>query len=122
MSVARERVLDSITHYLEKKLKLKVSREKSGVGRPSQRKFLGYWVIMGKDTYLVVSPEALKRLRGDLRAMLRRGRGRSVGRVVSKLNPKLRGWINYFRHMRGLGLLMKLDGWVRRHLRQILWV
>jgi len=119
---AGERVLDSMTHYLEKKLKLRVNREKSGVGLSSQRKFLGYRVMMGRDAYLAVSPEALKHLRGDLRAVLRRGRGRSVGRVISELNPKLRGWINYFRHMRGISLLTKLDGWVRRHLRQILWV
>jgi len=119
---AGERVLESMTHYLEKKLKLRVNREKSGVGLSSERKFLGYRVMARNGAYLTVSPEALKRLRGDLRVVLRRGRGRSVGRVISELNPKLRGWMNYFRHMRGTSLLMNLDGWVRRHLRQILWV
>ena len=77
----------------------------------------------GKDVvYLKVAPTALKRLKGDLKALLRRGRGRSLGRVIEELNPKLRGWMAYYRHSRGLRILKELDSWIRRHLRQILWL
>ena len=120
---AGERVLGSITQYLEKKLKLRVNREKSGVGHPADRKFLGYRVACWSGrAYLQVAPEVIKRFRGDLRAVFRRGRGRSIGRVLEELNPKLRGWVHYFRHITGARVLRELDGWIRRHLRQILWL
>jgi RNA-directed DNA polymerase len=118
-----ERVLGSITHYLETTLKLKVNRVKSGVGRPWQRKFLGYTVCNRRyNVRLRVDPKVVKRLRGDLKAVYRRGRGRSLGRIIEELNPKLRGWINYFRHIGVKNVLEELDGWIRRHLRQILWL
>ena len=120
---AGQRVLESITQYLEKKLKLRVNRGKSGVGRPRERKFLGYKIASwGGNAYLGIAPEVVKRLKKDLRMVFRRGRGRSVGRVIEELNPKLRGWMNYFRHIRGTRILSELDGWIRRHLRQILWL
>jgi len=120
---AGQRVLESITTYLEKKLKLSVNQEKSGVGRPWQRKFLGYTVCNRKyNVRLRVDPKALKRLKGDLKVVFRRGRGRSLYRVIAELNPKLRGWINYFRHIGVETVLSQLDGWIRRHLRKILWL
>ncbi len=116
-------MLASITTYLETKLKLRVNRAKSGVGRPWQRKFLGYTVCHRKyNVRLRIDPKAIKRLRCDLRVVFRRGRGRSLGRIVEDLNPKLRGWIVYFRHIGVKGPLEELDGWIRRHLRQVLWV
>ena len=69
-----------------------------------------------------VDPKVVKRFRGDLKAVFRQGRGRSLRRIIEDLNPKLRGWINYFRHIGVKGILEELDGWIRRHLRQILWV
>ena len=120
---AGQRVLESITQYLEKKLKLRVNREKSGVGQASKRKFLGYTVYHRKGAvHLKVAPAALTRLKGDLKGVWRRGRGRSLGRIIEELNPKLRGWIVYYRHSRSMRILEELDGWIRRHLRQILWL
>lgn len=120
---AGQRVLESITQYLEKKLKLRVNRDKSGVDQTRKRKFLGYTVYCGRDAvHLKIAPAALMRLKGDLKVVFRRGRGRSLGRIIEELNPKLRGWMTYFRHSRGLRILEELDGWIRRHLRQILWL
>lgn len=119
---AGERVLASLTQYLEGKLKLRVNRQKSGVGRPGERKFLGYRIVgHGDRVWLAVAPEALRRLKGDLRQVFRRGRGRRLDRIIAELTPKLRGWVVYFRHARCAGRLASLDGWIRRHLRQILW-
>lgn len=116
------RVLESISIYLEKQLKLKVNREKSGVGRPWRRKFLGYSVCSRKyNVRLKVAPEAIKGFMGDLKAVFRRGRGRSIYRVVEELNSKIRGWITYFRYIGVKGVLQELDGWIRRHLRKVLW-
>ena len=65
---------------------------------------------------------AIRRLKGDLKVIFRRGRGRSLGRTIEELNPKLRGWMAYFRHSRGMGIQKELDSWIRRHLRQVLWL
>ncbi|BFM09339.1 group II intron reverse transcriptase/maturase [Halioxenophilus aromaticivorans] len=119
---AGERVLTSLSIYLETQLKLQVNRDKSAVGRPWQRKFLGYSVCPRKrNVRLRISPETVKRFRGDLKSLLRRSRGRSLIRTVEELNPKIRGWINYFRFIGVKGILVELDGWVRRHLRKIIW-
>lgn len=120
---AGQRVLASITHYLESTLKLRVNREKSGVGRPWQRKFLGYTVCNRKyNVRLKIAPKTIMRFKGDLKAVFRSGRGRAIGRVIEELNLKLRGWMNYFRHIGVKGILQALDGWIRRHLRKILWL
>jgi len=119
---AGQRVLASITKYLANTLKLKVNLAKSGVGRPWQRKFLGYSVCSRKyNVRLRIAPEVVKRFKGDMKAALRRARGRSLKRTVHELNPKLRGWMTYFRYIGVKGILQELDGWLRRHLRKILW-
>ena len=119
---AGERVLNSVTGFLESRLKLKVNREKSGVGRPWSRTFLGYTLCSRKyNIRLKIAGKAIKRFKGDMRAVLRRGRGCSLRRTVAELNPKLRGWMNYFREIGVKNVLQKLDGWLRRHLRKVLW-
>jgi RNA-directed DNA polymerase len=117
-----ERVLASITRFLERKLHLKVNVDKSAVGRPWQRKFLGYSMTWHRKPKLRVAPESVKRLKGNLKAMFRRGRGRNVKRLVKdELTPILRGWVNYFRRSETKGVFEELDGWIRRRLRNLYW-
>jgi RNA-directed DNA polymerase len=119
---AGERVLASITGYLQKQLKLKVNREKSAVDRPWRRRFLGYSMTLHKQPRLKVAAASVQSLKGKLRAAFRRGRGRNLGRFISEeLTPLLRGWINYFRLAEVKGVFEALDGWLRRKLRNILW-
>ncbi len=119
---AGERVLASITSYLKKQLKLKVNQDKSAVGRPWQRKFLGYSMTMHKQPRLKVAPASVARLKSKLRAEFHRGRGRNLGRFITEnLKPLLKGWINYFRLAETKKIFDELDGWVRRKLRNILW-
>jgi len=56
-----------------------------------------------------------------LRRICKRGRGRSMTQIKEEANPKLRGWLNYFRLAKNESLLQELDGWLRRKLRCILW-
>lgn len=119
---AGQRVLASITHFLEGRLKLRVNREKSAVDRPWKRSFLGYTVCSRqRNVRLKVAPKPIQRLKATLKALFRMGRGRSIRRILADLAPKLRGWVNYFRHADVKGIFEELDGWVRRHLRKILW-
>ena len=88
-------MLDSITEFLESVLKLKVNRNKSDVGRPWERTFLGYTLCRRKrNIRLRVSGKAVNRLKGDLKRLFRKGRGRSIRTTIKELAPKLRGWMN----------------------------
>lgn len=117
-----ERVMASITRFVETQLKLKVNRTKSAVGRPWQRKFLGYSFTAHRKTLIRVPAESVKRFRGHLKQLFRRGRGRNLaGFIRVDLNPVLRGWINYFRLAENKGFAEDMDQWVRRRLRLIIW-
>ena len=116
------RVLESITSFVEKKLKLKINREKSAVARPPQRKFLGYSFTWHKQPRIRVPKESVKRLRAHLKAIFRKGRGRNLQRFIAEdLNPVSRGWINYFRLAEVKTFAEDIDKWIRRRLRLILW-
>ena len=117
-----QRVMDSITRFIEKKLKLKVNRKKSAVARVSKRKFLGYGVTGGKEKKLKVSDENVARFKAELKRSFHRGRGQNLDRFIKDvLNPKIRGWGNYFRLNECLSTFKNLDAWIRRRLRLILW-
>jgi len=117
-----ERVLESVSRWLAKHLRLKVNEAKSAVDRPWKRTLLGYSVTNHHKTKLRVSPESVKRLRQKVRAKMREGRGRNVERFIKEdLNPLLRGWVNYFCEAETRGVFDELDQWVRRRLRTIYW-
>lgn len=118
---AGERVMVSLERFLEKRLKLKVNRDKSAVARPWKRGFLGYSVTAGQDPKLRITPASISRLKRKLRSQLRSGRGRSVQRTIEDLTPLLRGWMAYFRLTETTRSIEEVDEWVRRRLRCILW-
>jgi group II intron reverse transcriptase/maturase len=118
---AGERVMTSVELFLEKRLRLKVNRDKSAVDRPWKRKFLGYTFTHHFKPRLKVAPESVKRFKDNLRTLFRRGRGRSLGRVIEELKPKLRGWAIYYRMADVRVTFEDLDKWLRRKLRCILW-
>jgi len=118
---AGERVMASLTRFLEKRLRLKVNREKSAVGRPWVRKFLGYSTTWHRKPRLKVASESVQRLKDHIRELLRKGRGRAVGRVITELTPLLTGWMEYFKLATVKNTFEYLDEWLRRKLRCILW-
>lgn len=118
---AGERVMKTVTRFLTERLRLKVNAGKSAVARPWERKFLGYSMTWHKQPRLKVAPESLQRLKAKIRTIFRKGRGRSLPRVIGDLNPLLRGWMQYFRLAEVKGIFEDLDGWLRRKLRCLLW-
>lgn len=117
-----ERVMASITRFVEQQLKLRVNRDKSAVARPWQRKFLGYTFSWHRKARIRVAKTSIKRLKSNLKVLFRKGRGRNLQRFIQQeLNPVIRGWINYFRLSEFVGFAEELDQWLRRHLRCILW-
>lgn len=117
-----QRVMASVIDYLEKKLKVKVNETKSAVDRPWKRIFLGYSFTAHHHTKIRVPEHTCRKMRAKLKESFRRGQGRNLGRLIrEELNPKLRGWMNYFRLSETKGFAEELDQWVRRRLRQIIW-
>lgn len=119
---AGERVMDSLTWFLERKLRLKVNQTKSAVARPWERKFLGYSLTFHRIARLKVAPQSVQRFRLKLKGLFRAGRGRNLARFIREdLNPVLRGWARYFHLSEVRGTFEELDGWLRRKLRCMLW-
>jgi len=118
---AGERVMRSVSQFLNKRLKLKVNPEKSAVDRPWNRKYLGYSMTFDRQPRLKVAPVSVKRFKNKLKELFRAGRGRNLTRVICELRPILIGWSNYFRLAQVKSTFENLDGWIRRKLRCILW-
>jgi group II intron reverse transcriptase/maturase len=116
-----QRVMASLRRFLEERLKLKVNAAKSAVDRPWRRSFLSYTMTFHQKPRLKVADLAVQRFKGNLRQLCRRGRGRSLGRIIEEATPKMRGWLAYFRLAEVKGIFEELDQWLRRKLRCILW-
>jgi RNA-directed DNA polymerase len=112
---AGQRVMESVTQFLEGKLRLRVNREKSAVAPVGERKFLGHRLLLnGK---LGIAPKSIKRAKEKIRQITRRNRGVSLAQVIVELNLFLVGWINYYRYAACRFELQRLDEWTRRKLR-----
>ncbi len=117
-----QRVLASLEQFLAARLRLRVNRRKSAVGRPWDRAFLGYSVTSQHQSKLRPAGKSLKRFKSKLKALFRRGRGRNLLRFITEdLNPVLRGWGNYYRLCQTKKVFDDLDKWVRRRLRLLKW-
>jgi RNA-directed DNA polymerase len=112
---AGERVMSSITAFLERRLRLRVNREKSAAAPVVGRKFLGYRLL--PDGRLGIAPSSLKRAKDRVREITRRNRGISLHQMIAELNSFLTGWVTYFRYAACKSYLKRLDEWIRRKLR-----
>jgi RNA-directed DNA polymerase len=113
--MAGERVLQSISNFIENKLKLVVNKDKSKACDVDQTKFLGYTIQKGGE--LTISKQNQERFKEKIRLITQRNRGRSLEQVISELNPVLRGWLQYFQYSKYPNVMRNLDGWIRRKLR-----
>jgi RNA-directed DNA polymerase len=118
---AGQRVMESVTKFLEGKLRLKVNRAKSAVGRPVARKFLGLRIVGGAKAIVSIAPKSIDRLKKQVRRLTRRTRGVSFEQVVSDLRRLTDGWVGYFRIARTPSVYQSLDEWIRRRLRCYVW-
>lgn len=113
---AGERVMESVVHFIERKLKLKVNRSKSGVKHCSVVKFLGYTLM--PEGGIRIADKSIDRLKDKVREITKRNRGVQFKQVIGELNTAIVGWTNYFRLAnKWLSDLRDLDGWIRRKLR-----
>ncbi len=118
-----ERVLESITSWLETKLKLRVNREKSGIRRPSKGNLLGFsfWHAKGGEIRPRVSGKSWDRLKDKIRKLTSRSWSVSMAQRLEKLTQTTRGWVNYFAKADANQRLKALDEWTRMRLRMCIW-
>ena len=118
---AGKRVMQRVTSFIQRRLKLKVNETKSAVARPQERKFLGFSFTGGAEVKRRVAPQALLRCKQRVRELTRRTRGISLQQMTKELASYLRGWKSYFGFCQTPSVLRGLDQWIRRRMRSLIW-
>jgi RNA-directed DNA polymerase len=118
---AGQRVLESVTTFLARRLKLRVNRAKSAVARPAVRKFLGFSFTSGPTPRRRIAPQAITRFKARVRILTRRTRGVGLPQMVTELTTYLIGWRGYFAFCETPTVLRDLDSWLHRRLRCVVW-
>ena len=120
---AANRVMKSITKFIEKKLGLKVNIEKSKVARPNQIKYLGFGFYYAKNGEIRPKPhlKSIQKFKRKLKQLTRRNLSISLEERIVKINQVTRGWINYFRIADMHGNLKDITRHLNRRIRCIIW-
>ena len=118
---AGERVMASVTQYVERKLKLRVNQKKSAVARPKDRKFLGFSFTAGRKPKRRIAPKAVARFKERVRELTGRNRGKNLEQTIPPLRRYLLGWVGYFGYCQTPSVVAELDSWIRRRLRCLVW-
>lgn len=118
---AGRRVMESVTSFIEGKLKLKVNQKKSAVDRPWKRKFLGFSFTNGKEPKVRIAKESVKRMQNKIREITSRNKPYPMEYRIEKLNQYLMGWCGYFALADTPSIFTKFDSWIRRRLRMCMW-
>lgn len=116
------RVLESITEFIEKKLKLKVNRMKSKVSRPTGSTLLGFsFYGSAKGWQIRIAPKSLRKIKKKMKEQTQRKAPGRVEDKIKKMEAIISGWVNYFRIAKAKIRMEELDSWVRMRLRMGLW-
>jgi len=116
---AAQRVLEGITDWIKKHLRLEVNAAKSGVGRPWERKFLGFRINpQGK---IEVAPQSVERFKTKVREIWRSCQSQTSEKLRDRWRAYVRGWWGYYRLAEQRRNIYRLEGWIRRHIRSCFW-
>ena len=122
--MAADRVIASVSSWLERKLRLKVNASKSKVVRPTGSTFLGFTFWKSTDGWRPRPAKDRKdRICGKVKTILcrKKAAAKPLGYTFTKLNQVMRGWINYFRIGSMKGWLKDDFGpWVRHKVRVVI--
>jgi RNA-directed DNA polymerase len=117
-----QRVLVSITRYIEKDLKLKVNKEKSKVSRPTESTLLGFSFYNDKGKWAIrIAKRSIERIKDKSKAITKRNNGSNTRQKILKMQPLIQGWVNYFSIAKAKSAMQNLDALVRLRLRMSLW-
>jgi RNA-directed DNA polymerase len=118
---AGRRVMESLTRFITRTLKLQVNEAKSAVVQPWECTFLGFSFTSGPEPKRRIAPQAIERLKERIRKLTRRTRTVGLKQMVAELAQYLIGWKGYFGYGQTIDVLKKLDSWIRRRLRCVTW-
>ena len=121
---AAKRVMYSITHFIETKLKLKVNATKTHITKPNNLKYLGFsfYKDIKQDVWKSrPHKESFIRLFTKLKTLVKRSWSVDLTYRIKKINEVLRGWINYYRKSSMKKALGKLGTWLRNAIRVVIW-
>lgn len=117
-----ERTLANIIKFIEKKMFLKVNREKTSVAHISKAKYLGYGIYRCKGKYRFrVHKKPQVKMKSRLREITNRNKAISNEARALKLQQFITGWVNYFKLADMKKILKGIDEWLRRRIRAIYW-
>ena len=123
-SAAANRVMHTVTKWIEKKLGLKVNATKTKVTRPKKLKYLGFgfWKD-SRDGKWKTRPhqDSVKRFERKLKKLTKRSWSVSMDYRIEKLNQVIRGWVNYYRMGSMKKALQRIDGHLRTRMRIVIW-
>ena len=121
--VAANRVMTSVIKWLDKRLRVKVNATKTKVDRPTGIKYLGYGFHRNSEGKYRPIPhnKSIEKFKKKLHDETIRSKSTSIAYKISRLNPIIRGWINYFKICDMKMVMSKLDGYLRTRLRMCIW-
>ena len=117
---AAARILESVTTWIEKYLKVPVNREKSGSGPTDESALLGF--RLGRDGGVSVAPKAVAKLKNEVRRLWDARQSLTSVELRDQWVMYIRGWWEYFRLADSGYKLQNLSGWIRRHIRKCFWL
>lgn len=116
------RVMESVTKFLEDELETKVNREKSAVGTPTKRKFLGFCLhTVNQETGFRPHLKSKRSFEKKLKQITKRNRGHNIRRIIQEINEVTTGWINFFGIGFMKGYIKRINQWLKRRIRVIIW-
>ena len=121
---AANRVMESITHFIEKKLGLKVNMTKTKICKPNELKYLGFgfYKDIKNNTYNIVPHiDSKMKFQRKLKSLTKRSESISLDTRFERLNWLIRGWVNYFKISKMKTFLTKIDKYLRTRIRMIIW-
>ena len=121
---AANRVMESITHFIEKKLGLKVNMSKTKICKPNDLKYLGFgfYKDIKNNTYNSVPHiDSKMKFQRKLKSLTKRSESISLDTRFERLNWLIRGWVNYFKISKMKTFLAKIDSNLRTRIRMIIW-
>lgn len=119
---AGHRVMEKSVAFLEGKLKLTVNKEKSAVGSPLRRKFVGFCLMVTKAGVKIRPHQKAKdTVKQKLKKLTKRNRGRSLSLSLKEVRQLMTGWLNYYGISEMKKFISDLNGWLRRRIRQYIW-
>lgn len=114
------RILESVTDWIEKHLKVAVNREKSGSGPTDQSAFLGFRLY--GDGRIGVSPKSVERMKVQVRQLWDAQQSLTSKELRDQWKRYIIGWWNYFKLADWRREVEDLSGWIRRHIRKCFWI